>query len=243
MTRRPVSTEILERLPRTMYLMGSAFLVTVIIAIPAGVISAVKQYSIFDHIVTTLAFIGQSIPIYWLGLILILVFYGHLENPFTGRPLFPPGGMYTLGEEFSIIDRLWHLVLPVTMLSLSWVAWYSRYIRASMLDVINQDYIRTARAKGLRERVVVMRHAFRNSTIPLVTLMALDIPVLFTGALFTEVIFSWPGMGRLFFQAAERRDYALLMAIIMISSVLIVLANLLADVIYGFLDPRIRYRR
>lgn len=243
MTRRPVTTEIMERLPRTMYLMGAAFLVTILIAIPAGVISAVRQYSVFDHIVTTIAFIGQSIPIYWFGLILIVVFYGTVTNPFTDRPLFPPGGMATLGADFSILDRLWHLVLPVTMLSLSWVAWYSRYLRASMLDVINQDYIRTARAKGLRERIVVMRHAFRNSTIPLVTLMALDIPVLFTGALFTEVIFSWPGMGRLFFQAAERRDYALLMAIIMISSFLIILANLLADVIYGFLDPRIRYRR
>lgn len=236
MTRRPVSTEILERLPRTAYLMGTAFLVTVLLAIPIGLIAAIRQYSIFDHVATTIAFIGQSIPVYWFGLILIMIFYGMFK-------LFPPGGMASLGQGFSITDRLWHLVLPVTMLSLGWIAWYSRYLRASMLEIIHQDYIRTARAKGLREQVVVLRHAFRNAAIPLVTLMALDIPALFTGALFTEVIFAWPGMGRLFFQAAERRDYALLMAIIMITSVLIILSNLLADVIYGLLDPRIRYRR
>jgi len=243
MTRRPVRTEILERLPRTFYLMGTAFLVTLALAIPIGLIAAVRQYSLFDHTVTTIAFMGQSIPIYWLGLILILIFYGTLTNPFTGRPLFPPGGMATLGAEFSILDRLWHLVLPVTMLSFSWIAWYSRYLRASMLEVIHQDYVRTARAKGLREQVVILRHAFPNAAIPLVTLMALDLPLLFSGALFTEVIFSWPGMGRLFYDAAERRDYPLLMSIIMITSVLIVLSNLLADVLYAFLDPRIRYQR
>lgn len=243
MTRRPVTTEILERLPRTFYLMGTAFLVTLVLAIPIGIIAAVKQYSLFDHTVTTIAFMGQSIPIYWLGLILILIFYSTLTNPFTGQPLFPPGGMSTLGAEFSILDRLWHLVLPVTMLSFSWVAWYSRYLRASMLEVIHQDYVRTARAKGLREQAVIVRHAFPNAAIPLVTLMALDLPLLFSGALFTEVIFSWPGMGRLFYDAAERRDYPLLMSIIMITSVLIVLSNLLADVLYALLDPRIRYRR
>lgn len=236
MTHRPVATEIAERLPRTVYLMGSAFLVTVLLAIPIGIISAVRQYSLFDHVATTIAFVGQSIPVYWLGLILILIFYGKLQ-------LFPPGGMATLGESFSLLDRLWHLVLPVTMLSLSWIAWYSRYLRSSMLEVLHQDYLRTARAKGLREHVILMRHAFKSAAIPLVTLMALDIPALFSGALFTEVIFSWPGMGRLFYDAAERRDYAVLMAVIMITSVLIVLSNLLADVIYGLLDPRIRYRR
>lgn len=239
-SRRPVAQEIFDRLPNTLYLMLAAWMVTLAIAIPIGIFSALKQYSKFDHLMTSITFIGQSIPIFWFGLILILVFYLALENPITGQPLFPAGGMQTIGAPFSIGDRLTHLVLPVTMLAAGWVAWYSRFLRASMLEVVHQDYIRTARAKGLRERVVVLRHAFRNAAIPLVTLMALDVPFLFTGALFTEVIFAWPGMGRLFYTAAERRDYGLLMAIIMITSVLIVLANILADIIYSWLDPRIR---
>jgi peptide/nickel transport system permease protein len=239
---RPVTDAIRDRLPNTLYLMGTAWIVTILIAIPIGVLSAVKQYSKFDHAVTTLTFVGQSVPIFWLGLILILIFYLTLNNPFTGEPLLPAGGMYTIGESFSIRDRLVHLILPVTMLSASWVAWYSRFLRASMLEVIHADYVRTARAKGLREQAVIMKHAFRNAAIPLVTLMALDLPLIFSGALFTEVIFSWPGMGRLFYQAADRRDYPLLMAIIMITATLIVLSNLLADMLYAWLDPRIRFR-
>ncbi|HVX28991.1 MAG TPA: ABC transporter permease, partial [Nitrolancea sp.] len=187
---RPVTSAIMDRLPNTLYLMLTAWIVTILLAIPIGVISAIKQYSWFDHIVTTLTFMGQSIPIFWLGLILILIFYLTLSNPFTGRPLLPAGGMYTLGQGFSITDRLTHLILPVTMLSASWVAWYSRFLRSSMLEVIHQDYIRTARAKGIRERAVILRHCLRNAAIPLVTLMALDLPYIFSGALFTEVIFA-----------------------------------------------------
>ena len=150
--------------------------------------------------------------------------------------------MATIGAPFSLSDRIQHLILPVTMLAAGWVAWYSRFLRASMLETIHQDYVRTARAKGLSEKLVVLRHGFRNAAIPLVTLMALDVPFLFTGALFTEVIFAWPGMGRLFYSAAERRDYGLLMAIIMITSALIILSNILADMLYAWLDPRIRLK-
>jgi peptide/nickel transport system permease protein len=239
-TKRPVAVEIMDRLPHTLTLMAVAWGVTLLVAIPIGIFSAVRQYSRFDHLVTTLTFIGQSIPIFWFGLILLLVFYMRLENPVTGQPLMPAGGVATMGEPFSLADRIHHLILPVTMLAAGWVAWYSRFLRASMLETIHQDYVRTARAKGLNERLVTLRHAFRNAAIPLVTLMALDVPFLFTGALFTEVIFAWPGMGRLFYAAAERRDYGLLMAIIMITSVLIVLANILADMLYAWLDPRIR---
>jgi peptide/nickel transport system permease protein len=239
-TKRPVAVEILDRLPNTLTLMGVAWVVTLLVAIPVGILSAIRQYSKFDHAVTTLTFIGQSIPIFWFGLILLLVFYMKLENPFTGEPLLPAGGVSTMGAPFSLGDRVTHLILPVTMLAAGWVAWYSRFLRASMLETIHQDYVRTARAKGLSERLVVLRHGFRNAAIPLVTLMALDVPFLFTGALFTEVIFAWPGMGRLFYAAAERRDYGLLMAIIMITSALIILANILADMIYAWLDPRIR---
>lgn len=240
--RRPVRDAIMDRLPNTLYLMGTAWIVTILIAIPIGILAAIRQYSWFDHTVTGLTFVGQSVPIFWLGLILILIFYVTLDNPFGGGPLLPAGGMRTIGADFSITDRLKHLILPVTMLAASWVAWYTRFLRSSMLEVIHQDYVRTARAKGLREQAVVLQHAFRNAAIPLVTLMALDLPLIFSGALFTEVIFSWPGMGRLFYAAAERRDYPLLMAIIMITATLIVLANLLADVVYARLDPRIRFR-
>jgi peptide/nickel transport system permease protein len=239
-TKRPVAVEILDRLPNTLTLMAVAWAVTLMIAIPVGILSAIRQYSKFDHVVTTLTFIGQSIPIFWFGLILLLVFYMKLENPFSGEPLLPAGGVQTMGAPFSLGDRVTHLILPVTMLAAGWVAWYSRFLRASMLETIHQDYVRAARAKGLSERLVVLRHGFRNAAIPLVTLMALDVPFLFTGALFTEGIFAWPGMGRLFYSAAERRDYGLLMAIIMITSVLIILANILADMIYAWLDPRIR---
>jgi peptide/nickel transport system permease protein len=220
--------------------------VTLLIAIPIGIYSAIRQYSKFDHAVTAFTFVGQSIPTFWFGLVLILLFYTTLKNPFSGGPMLPAGGIETIGAGYTgwdmVKDRILHLILPVAMLAMGWVAWYSRFLRASMLEVVHADYVRTARAKGLRERGVIMKHAFRNAAIPLVTLMALDLPYLFTGALFAEVIFSWPGMGRLFYQAAERRDYGLLMAIIMITSVLIVLANIIADIVYGWLDPRIRVR-
>lgn len=240
-TRRPVLGEILDRLPNTVYLMGVTFAVVFILAIPIGVISAVKQYSLFDIAVTTFAFAGQAIPEFWFGLILILIFYATLNNPLTGQPLLPAGGMYTLEAGFSIWDRIRHLILPVTTQALGWIAWYSRFLRASMLDVIHQDYIRTARAKGLRERVVLGRHALKNALIPLVTMIAIDLPYLFAGAVFIEMIFSWPGMGRLYYQAALQRDYPMLMAVLIISAGIMILSNLLADIIYAFLDPRIHY--
>lgn len=240
-TGRPVTTEIRERLPNTVRLVLTAFVLTLLVAIPVGVLSAVKQYSWFDHLVTTLAFMGQSIPIFWLGLMLILIFYVGLSNPFGGGPLFPAGGMYSSGQEDEWLNRAWHLVLPVIMLSSTWVAWYTRFLRASMLDVLSQDYVRTARAKGLREGSVIFKHALKNGAMPLITLIGLDLPLIFSGALFTETIFSWPGMGRLFYQSALRRDYPLLMAIVMFTSLLIVLANLLADLAYAYFDPRITY--
>ncbi len=240
-TREPVLDIIADRLPNTVYLMTITLIVVGIVAIPVGVISAVKQYSKFDLTATTLSFMGQAIPEFWLGLLLILIFYATLENPFTGEPLFPPGGMYTIGEEFSIWDRIHHLILPVTMGMVGWVAWYSRFLRSSMLDVINQDYIRTARAKGQRERLVLYKHGLKNALIPLVTMFALDFPYIFAGALYVELIFSWPGMGRLFYDAATARDYPILLAILIIGAAIVILSNLLADIAYGFLDPRVRY--
>jgi len=239
--RRPVSEMIGERIPNTLILVGFSFLTALLIALPVGILSALKPYSLFDYIATTVTFLGQSLPVYWLGLGLILLFYVTLKNPINGNPLFPGGGMNTFGKEGDLLDTLWHLVLPVTALSLGWSAWYSRFLRSSMLDVLHEDYIRTAHAKGLSKRVVNYTHALKNAILPLVTLMALDLPTLFAGALFVETIFSWPGMGRLFWDAARGRDYPVLLGVVMITAVLIISANILADLAYGFLDPRVKY--
>jgi peptide/nickel transport system permease protein len=233
-TKRPVLQEIWDRLPNTLYLTGFSLIVALIIAIPAGIISATRQYSIFDHITTTLTYIGRSMPVYYSGLLLIIIFSIWLR-------WFPSGGMHTLGKDFSIIDSLRHLFLPVLSLSTLIAAKYVRFLRTSMLEVIHQDYIRTAAAKGLHNRIIIFKHAFRNAAIPLVTVVAIDLPVLFAGALFTETVYSWPGMGRLFVDSATRFDYSIVMGIVAAIAFLVVLSNLIADVIYGILDPRITY--
>ena len=240
-TREPVLKVIGERFPNTVVLMGITLLVAILIAIPIGIISAVKQYSAFDISVTTFSFAGQALPDFWLGLILLLIFYAWLKNPFTGESLLPSGGIYSIGSSFSLSDRLKHLILPVATGALGWIAWYSRFMRSSMLEVIHQDYLRTARAKGLPESRVLYKHALRNALIPLVTLFALDLPYVFGGAVFVEMLFSWPGMGQLYYQAALQRDYPILLAILIIGAVFILLSNLLADIFYAILDPRIRY--
>lgn len=239
-TRESVADEIALRLPNTLLLMGVTLLVALLLAIPIGIISAVRQYSSFDIAATSLSFAGQALPDFWLGLILILIFYATLKNPLTGDALLPPGGMYT-SEVFSLPDRLTHLILPVATGALGWVAWYSRFLRSSMLEVIHQDYIRTAKAKGLPAYLVLFKHALRNALIPLITMFALDLPNIFGGSVFVEMIFSWPGMGRLYYQAAQGRDYPVLMAVLIISAAIMILSNLFADIVYAALDPRIRY--
>lgn len=238
-SKRPALLEIADRLPNTILLMGAMLIVTLLIAIPLGILSALKQYTWFDHVSTTIAFAGQSLPVFWFGLLLIIVFSVTLKGA-DGRPLLPGSGMQTLGQPFSLVDRIEHLILPVSMLAFVSAAGYMRYLRSSMLDVIHEDYVRTARAKGLRERVVIYKHALRNALVPLVTLIGLDLPSLFGGALFTETIFAWPGIGRLYFTAALKTDYPVVMAVLMIYSALIILSNLLVDVVYAALDPRIR---
>jgi peptide/nickel transport system permease protein len=233
-SHQPVLALIGERLPNTLYLMGTVFVVVLLIAIPIGVLTALKQYSWFDHIATATIFTFLSTPTFWLGLLLIILFGLQLR-------WLPLGGIATPGEPFEIGDRLRHLVLPVATIALVQMGGHVRYLRASMLEVIGQDYMRTARGKGLNERVVVLRHALKNAAIPFVTIIALDMPELFVGALVTEQIFGWPGMGRLFWDAATRSDYPVLQGILAVSSILIVFANLLADVTYGWLDPRIRF--
>lgn len=233
-SHQPVLALIGERLPNTVYLMGTVFVTVLLLAIPIGVITAVKQYSWFDHVVTGSTFAFLSTPTFWLGLLLIILFGLQLR-------WLPLGGISTPGASFEVTDRLRHLILPVATISLVQLGSHVRYLRASMLETIHQDYMRTARSKGLGERIIVMRHALKNAAIPLVTVVALDIPELFVGALVTEQIYGWPGMGRLFWDAATRSDYPILMGILAVSSSLIVFANLLADVVYGYLDPRIRF--
>lgn len=240
-TQRPALVEIGERLPNTLYLSVIAFVLALAISIPIGIISAVRQYSWFDHLMTTIAFMGHSIPVFWFGLILIIIFNVTIKNPATGGPLLPGGGMYTIGEPFSLTDRLTHLILPASLLIIHNLSNHVRYMRAGMLDVLHQDYVRTAHAKGLKERAVIMKHAFKNAILPLVTIIGLEIPGLFNGALLTEIIFSWPGMGRLFFNSIERADYAVMMGVLMMSASLIIAFGLVTDILYASLDPRIRF--
>jgi peptide/nickel transport system permease protein len=238
---RPALVEIGERLPNTLYLSLTAFFAALLISIPIGIISAVRQYSWFDHLMTTCAFVGHSIPVFWLGLTLIVLFNVTLKNPLTGGPLLPGGGIATIGGETSLVDRLTHLILPASALAVYNLAQYIRYTRAGMLDVLHQDYVRTARAKGFAERTVLLRHALKNALLPIVTMIGLEVPYLFSGALVTETLFSWPGMGRLFFDAVLRSDYAVMMGALMLTAALVILCGLVTDVAYAFLDPRIRF--
>jgi peptide/nickel transport system permease protein len=229
---RPVRSEILSRLPNTLRLTVAAFALALLFAIPVGVYSAVRRNSWFDHIATVLSVAGISIPRFWFGLMLILIFAVQLG-------WLPSGGVYS-SDNRSLGDQLRHLIMPAFTLAIVEIAGWTAYIRGQMLEVIRQDYIRTATAKGLRERVVIFRHALRNALLPLVTLFGLAIPEFFSGALIIETIFSWPGIGRLTFDAAVARDYTMIMGTVLFSSVLVILGNLLADVSYGLLDPRVK---
>jgi peptide/nickel transport system permease protein len=236
---RPVLDLILQRLPNTLMLVAASYTLILTVSIVLGIYTAIRQYSWVDHLVTGLAFVGISIPSFWLGLILLVVFAVSTRN--LGLPYFPAGGMYDLSVGPTEPQVLWHLVLPAVTLATVVTANYIRYIRASMLEVLHNDYVRTARAKGLHNGVILRRHAFRNAAIPLVTLIGLDLPRFLSGSLVVEAIFAWPGLGRLFWEHAERTDIPVLMAIMMLTAAMVVLFNLLADVAYAFLDPRIRY--
>ena len=237
-TQQTVIRMIGDRLPNTLLLMGIAFIVTLLIALPIGILSAVRQYSWLDHLATTFSFVGFAVPPFWSGLMLIVIFSVKARE--WGLPALPSSGMVTLGADGGVLDRVAHLVMPVTVLALFNAAQYTRYVRGSMLEALHQDYVRTARSKGLEERVVLWRHTLKNASLPVVTAVTLDIPGLFTGAIVTESIFAWPGMGRLFIEAAARFDYAALMGIVMIAAVLVMCSTLLADLLYAALDPRVR---
>ncbi len=232
-TQRPVLDMIAERLPDTLRLMGVSFMIAFILAIPLGVYSALKQYSAFDYIATSLSFIAIAMPVFWFGLMLQFIFSVRLQ-------WLPVAGTATIGVD-SFVDKLKHIIMPATVLSLQYVAGWSRYMRSSMLGVLKQDYIRTAHSKGLLKNTVITVHALKNASIPVVSVITLSIARLFSGAVITETIFGWPGIGRMFIQAMNARDYPLLMGIMMMGSTMVVVFNLIADVIYGWLDPRISY--
>ncbi len=233
-TAQPVSEMIIERLPATLELMGVSFLFAALIALPLGIYSAVRQYSLFDMSATTLSFLGIAMPVFWFALILQLFFSVQLH-------LLPTSGRVTVGDA-SLLDQVKHLILPGIVLSLRQIAGWSRYMRSSLLEVIRTDYIRTARSKGLGERAVLLRHAVKNAMIPVISIMALDLAGLFSGAVITETVFGWPGIGRLFVQSMGLRDYPVLMGILLMGSFMVVFFNLVADVVYGLLDPRISYQ-
>jgi len=227
---RPVVNVIAERVPNTFQLVVAALALAFVIALIAGILSAVWQYSIFDHTVNAVSFFGLAMPVFWFGLMLQLLFAVQLG-------WLPPADIGSAG----LGDYLRHLALPAFTLAFGTVAGWSRYVRSSMLEVIHQDYIRTARSKGIRKAAVVLRHALKNALIPFVTVVMLDTPLYLTGAVVTETIFDWPGMGRLFFDSLSSRDYPVLMGLLIFGAVIIVLFQVLADITYAFLDPRIRY--
>lgn len=232
---RPVRDVILDRIPATLELTMTALAIAVVVGITIGMLGALRPHSVADYLSTAGAMLALSIPTFWFGLMVIFIFAERLD-------WIPSGGRETLGAAWSLPDQLRHLVAPALVLGLVLVATWSRYTRASMLETIGQDYVRTARAKGLAEGSVILGHAFRNSLAPLLTLAGLQIPFLFGGALVTESVFTWPGMGRLFVDSLGYRDYPVMMGVLVVTAVLVIAANLLADVMVAFVDPRIRVR-
>jgi peptide/nickel transport system permease protein len=228
-----VGTLIFERLPATLLLSGVALLLTLVIGIPLGVLSAVKRNGLIDLLVTGFAFFGMSVPVFWLGILLILFFSVQLG-------WLPSAGMYSLDQPFSVGDRLRYLFMPTLVLATANLAQITRYTSSSVLSVLAEDYIRTARAKGLARGVVLTRHALRAALIPVITIVGVMLPRLVTGTAITEAIFAWPGMGRLAVDAAVQRDYPLVMGITLMVSAVVICSNLVVDLVYGWADPRIR---
>ena len=237
---KKVSDKITERIPVTLKINVLSLIVIMLIAVPVGVLSAVKQYSLFDKLTTIFVFIGFSTPTFWLALIMMIIFGVTLGLlPISGIQSIDVSGMGTFEKFF---DQAKHLVLPVLLSAFGGIAGFSRYSRASMLEVIRQDYIRTARAKGLKESAVIINHALRNALMPIVTILGLSVPGLIGGAVIFETIFAIPGMGQLFYMSTMSRDYPTIMGILVIGAILTLVGNLIADISYALVDPRIRVK-
>jgi peptide/nickel transport system permease protein len=226
--------EIGDRLPATLELMGTALVIAVVVGVALGTVSAVRRYGALDYLVTTISFAWISMPGFFLGLILVYL----LSLKLGWLPSF---GMVTAGQAYSPLDNLSHLILPATMLGLERAAVLARYTRSSLLDVLGQDFIRTARAKGLPSGRVMLRHGLRNALIPIITVIGLNLPPLFGGAVIAETIFQWPGMGMLYITAVGQRDFPMVMGLAFFSAVMVLASNLLADLCYAAADPRVSY--
>jgi len=230
-----VGTVVLERLPATLLLTGTAFGLALVVAVPLGILAALKRNTILDYGAMLFTAIGVSVPIFWLGILAIIVFAVQFK-------WVPSGGMYTVGTGATVRDAAWHLVLPALVLSTYYVAQLARYVRSSMMEVIRADYVRTARAKGLREIAVIGRHALRNALLPVITVAGLMLPRMVGGAALTESVFAWPGLGRLIVDAAHQSDYPLILGVTLVISVVVIVGNAVADALYVCVDPRIRLR-
>jgi peptide/nickel transport system permease protein len=237
-TRQPAGTRITERLPNTLVLMLPSFTITILLALLIGIYSATHPYSFFDNAVTAISLFFFSMPIFFIALMCIYIF--GLQFKQWGLPSLPIGGMFEPGDR-SFGQLLIHMIMPTFCLVSISLAGYVRFIRSSVMEVLGQDYVRTAHAKGLVERKVINRHVLKNASLPLVTLIGLDLPFLLGGAVVTETIFAWPGMGRLFVEALERSDFNVMMAILMLISVGVVASQIITDVVYTWFDPRIRF--
>ncbi|TPL85314.1 ABC transporter permease [Mesorhizobium sp. B2-3-13] len=231
---RGVGDIIVERLPMTLELMGVALLVAFVIGTTLGVLSALRQYKLTDYSLTLAGFVGVSIPDFFMGLLLVYVFALELR-------WLPSSGISTAGENFSLLDNLRHLILPAAALALFRAAIFMRYARAGMLEVLNQSYMRTAKAKGLKPRTITLRHGLRNALIPLVTVFGLALPTLFGGSVVIETIFQWPGIGLMFIDSVVNRDSPVIMGYVLITATIVMLANLATDIVYSVLDPRVSY--
>ena len=229
----PVSAMIGSHIGPTLLLMGASLALSLLIAVPAGIYSAVKQYSKGDYAVVTASFIGSSIPSFFLALILIYIFTVKLG-------ILPSGGMNTLGMDGSVADTIRHMVLPVTVLAVSLAGSNIRYIRSSFLEILQQDYLRTARAKGIGYKRVIWKHAMRNALLPIVTVIGMQIPMLFGGAVIIEQVFSWPGLGLMTMTASMGRDYPVIMGVCLLSAVVVLVSNLITDILYALVDPTIQ---
>jgi len=230
---RPVGDLLWPALKNTIVLMATAWLITLLIAIPWGIYNSTRQYGISDNVAAAIGYAGFAMPAFWFGILL-------QEAMALKLGWFPLSDMHAIGREGDLVDLVRHMALPVTTLVIINLAGYLKYSRASMLEVLGQDYVRTARAKGVPERKVVFRHALRNALIPIITVLGLDLPFIVGGAALTETVFNWPGMGRLFVDSAFAREYTLLMATTVVTAVVVILGNLLADILYAAVDPRVR---
>jgi len=237
--RQPVLSIILGRTAATVYLMLTSITLSAILGVAFGVLSSRKAYSLQDNFFSGISLIGYSLPVFWLGLIVLIVFSIKLD-------LFPVSGMISQRESYTgfryALDVGYHLLLPALVLSTRFIALVSRITRSSMLEVMSEDYIITARAKGLNENKVLINHGFRNASLPIVTIVGLNIGFMLAGSVLVETVFGWPGIGRLMYDSISTRDYPMLMGILLVISVMVIIVNLLTDIAYGFLDPRVRYQ-